>query len=174
MITDTVDAKELFTSLDKTWTELAQLISSVDESLVNKIPFEKSWTVAQLATHVTKSNEGMVEALKTEGKPPERDPAAGVAKLKKIFLDFEAKYQSPEFIIPEARKYSKESIINDMQRSVEKLKEQERTVNLSDLINVQIFGDVTKLELFHFVLYHTQRHIYQLKNILKELKSSAQ
>ena len=169
MITDTVDAKELFTSLDKTWTELAQLISSVDESLVNKIPFEKSWTVAQLATHVTKSNNGMAEVLKTSGTPAERDPSMGAAKMKSIFLDFEAKYQSPEFIIPEVKEYSRETVINDLENSVRKLKEGRAKQNLSHVLQVEIFGEVTKLELYYFVLYHTQRHIHQLKNMLKEL-----
>ncbi len=41
MITDTVDAKELFASLDETWNELIQLVSSTDEALINKIPFER-------------------------------------------------------------------------------------------------------------------------------------
>ena len=169
MITVPVDAKELFDALDKTWMELIHSVSSVDESIINKIPFEKSWTVAQLATHVTKSNIGMADMLKKGGPTPERDAAEGVAKLKKIFLDFEAKYQSPEFIIPEARDYDKEEVLNDLGKSIHQLKAQRKNGNLSELLNVQIFGEITKLELFYFVLYHTQRHIHQLKNILKEL-----
>jgi hypothetical protein len=169
MITDSIDAKELFDALDNTWMEMIRLVSSVDGSIINKIPFDKSWTVAQLATHVTKSNNGMVYTLKEEGTTPERDPAAGVAKLKKIFLDFETKYQSPEFIIPEARDYDKEEVLNDLRKSIDQLKAQQKSANLSELLSVKIFGEVTKLELFYFILYHTQRHIHQLKNILKEL-----
>jgi hypothetical protein len=169
MITETIDAKELFASLDKTWKELLHLVSSTNESLINKVPFKDSWTVAQLAAHVTKSNRGMAKALQIPGKPAERDPAEGVGKMKKIFLDFSAKYQSPEFIIPEVLDYDKKSVVNDLENSIQQLKEERMKVNLSEMINVQVFGDVTKLELFHFVLYHTQRHIHQLKNILKEL-----
>lgn len=113
----------------------------------------------------------MADMLKKGGPTPERDAAEGVAKLKKVFLDFEAKYQSPEFIIPEARDYDKEEVLNDLGKSIHQLKAQLKNGNLSELLNVQIFGEITKLELFYFVLYHTQRHIHQLKNILKELSA---
>ena len=169
MITDTLDAKELFASLDDIWEELLHLVSLTNESLINKIPFKDSWTVAQLATHITKSNYGMAKTLKMQGIAATRDPAAGVPKMKKIFLDFEAKYQSPEFILPEVKVYSKEAVMNDFGNSVEQLKEARKNVELSELLNVQIFGEVTKLELLYFVLYHTQRHVRQLNNILKKL-----
>ena len=174
MITDAVDAKELLSSLDETWNELLQLISSVDESSINKVPFENSWTVGQLATHIIKSNTGMATVLKKEGKTPERDPAEGAAKMKKIFLDFTAKYNAPEFIIPEDQEYQKESLLNDLDESIRQLKEEYVKQNLPQLLTVEIFGEVTKLELYYFVLYHTQRHIHQLKNILKALAAQQQ
>jgi hypothetical protein len=169
MITETVDEKELFVSLDETWNELIHLISSTGENIINKIPFANSWTAAQLATHIIKSNTGMATVLKKEGKTAERDPAEGAAKMKKIFLDFTAKYNAPEFIIPEDHEYQKELLLNDLADSIRQLKEEYSKQNLSQLLTVEIFGEVTKLELYYFVLYHTQRHIRQLKNILKTL-----
>ncbi len=169
MIAETIEAKELFASLDETWNELLHLVSSTNEALINKVPFKNSWTVAQLSTHITKSNKGMAKALEIQGKPAERDPAEGVDKMKKIFLDFSTKYQSPEFINPESHAYDKESVVNDLENSIQRLKIERTKVDLSDMINVQVFGEVTKHELFYFVLYHTQRHIHQLKTMLAEL-----
>ena len=37
--------------------------------------------------------------------------------------------------------------------------------------NLPVFGEITKLELLHFVLYHTQRHIHQLKKILAAISN---
>ncbi len=128
-----------------------------------------SWTVAQLATHVTKSNNGMTKILKTTGTPAERDPAMGAAKMKSIFLDFNAKYQSPEFIIPEVKEYDRKTVVDDLENSIRQLREECGKQDLLQLLNVKIFGEVTKLELNYFVLYHTQRHIHQLKNMLREL-----
>ncbi len=167
MILDKTDTKKLFASLDETWDELLNLISSTNHSAINKVPFEDSWTAAQLVTHIIKSNNGIVQALQMSGKPSERNPEAGVPKLKKIFLDFDAKYQSPAFIVPEKKDYNKDEVSAALQKSIEHLKQKRNKIDFTEIINLPAFGDVTKLELLHFVLYHTRRHNYQLKNILK-------
>ena len=169
MITVPIDEKALFISLDEVWEELLNLVSSTNEAMFNKIPFAGSWTVAQLATHITKSNFGMVKAFEMEGKAPTRDPSEGVARMRNIFLDFTRKYQSPEFILPETKVFDKESVVGDLKRSIEGLQQKENGYALSEMLQVQIFGEVSRFELFHFILFHTQRHLRQLKNILKEL-----
>ena len=45
------------------------------------------------------------------------------------------------------------------------MKEVSFPANLSEMINHPAFGDITKFEILHFVLYHTQRHIHQLEKI---------
>jgi hypothetical protein len=162
-----VDTKKLFLSLDETWKKFADLISSAETNSINKIPYEGSWTIGQVARHVTKSNFGMVKALQMHGTIPERDLLQAEPKLKQIFLDFKAKYNSPEFIIPEAIEYQKEDILDDLKNSIQQLKEQREKQDLSELLNLEILGELTKLELLYFVLYHTQRHIHQLENILE-------
>jgi hypothetical protein len=101
-----------------------------------------------------------------EGKPAEREPGERVQELKKIFLDLSTKFQSPEFILPTQDTYEKDTLVAKFKRSIERLKAAAATVNLSEIINLPIFGEITKLELLHFVLYHTQRHNHQLKNIV--------
>ena len=170
MITESVNTKELFVFLDETWDELKGLIASTTDKSINAIPFKDSWTAAQLATHVTKSNKAIAQGLQMEGKLAERDPEQGVVQIRKMFLDFEAKYKSPEFIVPEEKEYDKDEVMKAIGVSVNKLKYARNEVNLSEIINLPIFGEVTKLELLYFVLYHTQRHIHQLKKIIKGFK----
>ncbi len=170
MTTDTINTQELFTSLDETWSELLNLISAAELSTVNIVPFKDSWTAAQLATHVTKSNKAIAQGLNMEGKPAGRNPEEGVPNLKKIFLDFNTKFQSPEFIVPENKNYNKGEVLTVLQGSIDRLKEARTKVNLVEIINLPVFGEITKLELLHFVLYHTQRHNHQLKKILKTLQ----
>ena len=170
MTTDTINTKELFVSLDETWSELFNLISSTDSSTVNTVPFKDSWTAAQLATHVTKSNKAIAQGLNMEGKPAGRNPEEGVPNLKKMFLDFTVKFQSPEFIIPENIEYNKEAVIAALKKSIGQLQAACTKVNLIEIIDLPVFGEITKLELLHFVLYHTQRHNHQLKKIIKTLQ----
>lgn len=163
---------ELFELLDEITGQLLQLISSLNENKINTIPFENSWTAAQLVSHVTKSNKAISQALNMEGKTAERNPEERAPELRATFLDFTIKFQSPEFILPTESIYQKETLIANLKRSIEQLEERRSKVNLSEMISVPPFGEITKLELLYFVLYHTQRHIHQLKNILKKIKKN--
>lgn len=170
MIADTIHTKELFTSLDGTWHELLELISSTNAGSINVVPYKDSWTPAQLATHVTKSNKAIAQGMEMKGKHAERDPMEGEPDIKKMFLDFGAKYKSPEFIVPEKTKYEKDEVVEVLNNSINKLKDLRGKVSLTEIIALPIFGEVTKLELLYFVLYHTQRHIHQLNKMLAALK----
>jgi dihydrofolate reductase len=165
MMAENINTGELFTSLDNTTSELIELASLFSETQINEIPSAGSWTAAQLAEHVTKSNIGIIKSLNKEGKPPGRAADAGVEQLKKTFLDFDKKLKSPEFILPTQDIYQKKLVIDNLGASIAQLKELSRRVNLLEMISHPIFGEVTKLELLHFVVYHTRRHIHQLKNI---------
>ncbi len=162
-----INTEKLFASLDETWNTFFNLVSSVNEALINVVPFKDSWTVAQLATHVKKSNNAIIQGLQMDGKPCERNPTQREEELKKTFLDFDAHYQSPDFIVPNNKEYKKAAVVEQLENSIEKLKHLRSNTNLVAIINLPIFGEITKLEILYFVLYHTQRHIRQLKNILQ-------
>jgi hypothetical protein len=173
MTTHTIPTKDLFASLDETWDEFTELVSSTNDVTINAVPFKNSWTAAQLATHVIKSNNAIAQGMEMEGKPAERAPDAGEPGLKKMFLDFEAKYKSPEFIIPEEKNYDKDEVVKALNNSIDKLKALRNKVDLVEIIVLPIFGEVTKLELLYFVLYHTQRHVHQMKKILTSSKQTS-
>jgi hypothetical protein len=167
MTTDKLYTTELFSALGNVSSELITNIKSLSEEVLNTVPYRDSWTAAQLTTHVTKSNSSIAQALNMEAKPAERDPGERVQELKKIFLDFNTKFESPDFIVPALDNYEKRSLIAKFERSVEQLTEAGHNVDLSEIIGLPIFGQITKYELLHFVLYHTQRHLHQLKNIIR-------
>jgi hypothetical protein len=166
MTTEKLNTKELFASLDNAFSELLTMIEALSEPVLNTVPFTDSWTAAQLAAHVTKSNISIAQALDMEAKKTERNPDERALELKEIFLDFTIKFQSPEFIRPAQGMYEKEKLNAKLKKSIEQLKEQRNKANLSEILSLPAFGEITKLELLYFVLYHTQRHIHQLKNII--------
>ena len=136
MIIDRLNTKELFISLDDASSQLLNMIASLSEVALNTVPFHESWTAAQLASHVTKSNSSISLALNMEAKPAERDPAEKVQELRRMFLDFTTKFQSPDFISPTQGTYEKDILISKLNRSVERLKEAASKVNLTDIINL--------------------------------------
>lgn len=169
MKNNSLNTNDLFAALDDATGELIALVEPTNEKDFNVIPFKDSWTVAQLAVHVTKSNKAIAQGLGMQGIPPNRDPEEKVSHLKKMFLDFAAKYQSPAFIVPEQHIYDKNEVVRELSKSIEQLRSLRTQTDLEEIISLPVFGEITKLELLHFVLYHTQRHIHQLKKMLSAI-----
>ncbi|HSU27917.1 MAG TPA: DinB family protein [Chitinophagaceae bacterium] len=169
MITETSDKTEIFASIEETLAAFVELILSVDESKFNTVPFTDSWTAGQLVWHVTGSTTAMGKAMSTNSKPADRDSAQRIPQLKKIFLDFSTKMKSPEFIVPGPGPYDKQMSIDKLEQSFNELKENASHANLTELVEGLPLGPITKLEILHFALYHTQRHSQQLKKIADSL-----
>ena len=167
MTIEKLDTEKLFSDLDKVTASFILLIEASNEKILDVVPFKNSWTVAKLASHVTKSNNAIAQGLQMQGKPPERNADENVEKLKKIFLDYKAKYQSPDFILPTEKKYPKKEVVTKLQHSVNLLKDVRDETDLSEMITLPGLGEITKFEMLNFVVFHTKRHIRQLKNILQ-------
>lgn len=144
---------------------LLRLVESFSEKGLNTIPFEGSWTAAQVTDHITRSNKSITQALSLEGKPAGREPDERTPELAKIFLDYRTKLKAPDFILPSQDIYQKVILVTAWESSVAQLKEAALNALFGDAIEHQAFGKITKLELLYFVVYHTQRHIHQLQHI---------
>ena len=169
----TIKKEEISAEINKTITDLLQLLTLFGEKQINVIPFEGSWTAGQLAKHVLMSNLGFIEIINGTFKETQRQPDEMVQKIKTDFLDFSTKGQSADNLKPALIDYSK----NELLISFETLKEKiNHVIETSDLtktctaFELPIYGFLTGWEALHFILYHTQRHIHQLKNILKKIK----
>jgi len=171
MATETSGTNEILSATANTISELTDLMAAVDEDKINTIPYDGSWTAPQLLTHVTKSIDGMAKVMLMDAKPAERDPGERIEGLKKAFLDLSNKFDSPGFIVPEEGPYERQPTINKLNRSFNEFKENVNCANLNYLVEGLPLGPITKLEIVHFVLYHTQRHLHQMKKICEALKN---
>jgi len=169
MAKEILNTNEILSATSDAVSQLTDLMSAVDEEKVNTIPYDGSWTAPQLLRHVTKSIDGMTKAMLMDAKPAERDPGERIEQLKNIFLDFSKKLTQPDFIVPEERVYEKQASIEELNNSFNRFKESAETANLNDFIEGLPLGPITKLEIIHFVLYHTQRHLHQMKKICDAL-----
>ena len=165
------DHEKLFKEVDQITTELLSVVSASNEEELNKSPYIESWTAAQVVDHVRKSNNGIAQALQMQGRRGERKADERVGELKEVFLDFETKFKSPEFILPGQKSYDRQVLIERLERSIERIKQERVKADLSEIIDLVPLGTISKMELLHFVIYHTTRHIRQIKNILKTIKT---
>lgn len=163
---------ELLASIQDIIRQMQASIAALDEEKINQVPYKDSWTPAQLFRHVTKSVLGMTRAMKMPGKPSGRDSGERIPELKKVFLDFNHKLNAPEFIVPEAGPYQKEKVVQDLSSSFEDFRQAALQANGEELVEGLPLGPITRRELLHFVLYHTQRHQHQLKKMLAALEAA--
>lgn len=165
------NAKEaVLDKLTVTTRELLQMLASFSQQEINAIPFAGSWTAAQVAEHILKSDQGVLKTLHGRVKPTERPPDAGLEGLQTTFLNFATKLKSPEFILPSSAGHDKETLLQSLQSTRSSISQAAGTLDLAQTcLDMPVLGEITRLELIYLVMYHTQRHIHQLRNIRKSI-----
>jgi DinB superfamily len=158
--------------IDKTLNDFIRLLSSIDQEQINIVPFNDSWTAGQVGQHVLLSVSGFAELVNGPVKETERAPDLGVEMLKKTFLNFTTKLKSPDFIKPAAVHYIKEELVQSLEEKKIALVLASEKLDLSKTclaFELPATGFISRLEALHFVVYHTMRHVHQLKNIRQHL-----
>lgn len=158
----------------KTSDDLIQLIVSTSDEQFNEIPFEGSWSVAQVGDHLLKSY-GLVEVLSNgpAGKTG-RLPGKEIETVKKIFLDFSSKYKSAETLLPTNERIEKDKLLGGLQKRISQIKEVIQTKDLTETCIGRPFkgiGELTRMEWLDVILFHTQRHIHQMKATVESLET---
>jgi hypothetical protein len=169
-IVESSDTDKILSATADAVSGLSDLMAAVDDEKVNAVPYNGSWTAPQLLRHVAKSNNEMAKAVRMEAIPANRNPGERIEELKTVFLDFSKKLTQPDFLIPEEQFYEKQSAIAELNKSFSRFKENALNANLQELVEGLPLGPITKLEIIYFVLYHTQRHLHQMKKICEALK----
>ncbi len=164
---------ELLNKIDETSQLLIQSISVFTDDQFNKIPFEGSWTAAQVTDHISKSLSGVAELLYANTKPTKRQTDEKSEAIKTMFLDFGSKMKSPEFVLPGDYPIEKDKIVTILNITMAKLKTAIESLDLSAIstdFELPGFGEFTRSEWITFAIYHTRRHIVQLNNIYEKLQ----
>lgn len=158
--------------LKETTDELLQTISSFNQDQFNKEPFPNSWSAAQVAEHLLKADAWLSKLLTGNTEKTQREPDEKASAIKSMFLDFNTKLPTPEFIIPSDAQHEKETLYSQLRDSRNGIIQLAGSIDLSQtFIDVPFpgFGELTGIEWIVFVFCHTKRHDHQLKNIYKTL-----
>jgi hypothetical protein len=156
----------LTTQILETNGHLFHILESFDEQAINQLPVPGSWTVAQVANHLQKSDRFISYLLHAPTKDTQRPADEYVKQLKDTFLDFNTRMNSPEMIVPDAGPFDKESLLQELKSGRTAILAAAGQVDLARTTSVESpLGESTLLELLHFHLFHTQRHIHQLRRI---------
>lgn len=154
---------------NQTFNELEQLINAFSYDTFNQVPFEGSWTPGQVVQHIILASSGFVQVLNGEVATTERAIDELVPRIKADFLNFEIKFNSPDFILPESKDYDKDRQLAKVNHIKHEIADSIPALELDKTcltFELPGYGKLTQLEAIYFVIYHTQRHIHQLKKIL--------
>jgi len=164
--------QEIIKETDSTLDELVGLLDNITAGQFNTVPFEGSWTAGQLAQHLTLADGGLPALLNGPVADADRAPDQMVAPIAESFLNYEIKFESPDFIRPEIRDYDKDEMISGLKKIKADIA---IAIGDKDLTKTcmafafPVLGNLTRYEAASFVIIHTTRHIHQLKNIIKAL-----
>jgi hypothetical protein len=175
-----IKVQEICEEFTKTMEYLILTISQFETGQFNIVPFEGSWSAAQVCDHILRSVSGIPKILMGNSITPAAEPCSKVQLLKDIFLDFDTKMRSPEFILPGKEELNKFDILDRLAEVSDEIKRiidsEELSLLCTDFPFPEI-GELTRYEWICFVNFHTRRHTAQLAKIYKiiepELKKIA-
>jgi len=162
---------EILNALRISFEELTQLLDGLDQQQLNNTPFEGSWTAAQLGDHLFQSYE-VVDALNGNVKTTNRPIDHKAEDLEDLFLNFDIKMESPDFILPFDGILDKKELMHGLNCRTKAILASAEKNDLSPTcmdFEFPGFGKLTRFEMLTFVLVHTKRHVHQLRNICSNL-----
>ncbi len=160
-------------TLLETYSKLYDLVSSFSKEEINIVPFEGSWTAGQTTQHIILACSGLTMLFAGNTEKTIREPDQNVKALDAIFLDYSAKYQSPENIKPPDIEYEKGTLLASIKKIQNDLFKAAETYDLTLTCldsKVPGFDHFTIYEWLHFAIVHTQRHTKQIKSIYEHIK----
>ena len=170
-----MNKETILEDFNTTFSALENAMNLFNEENFNEIPFEESWTAAQVAQHIILSIENFPSVLAGKTEETKRPVDQLIPMLKEIFMNFETKMKSPDFIKPTLKNYD----LNEQLTKIRNVSaEISRSIEKHDLSRTCLdfefpsLGFITGLESISFIIFHTQRHTHQLTEIHRFLKSN--
>lgn len=148
------------------------VLTPLSEVQLNTVPFEGSWTPGQLGDHLFKSY-GLFSVLKGKTEPTTRPVDEKIGPVKDVFLNFDIKMQSPDFIVPGTGHFDKTILLTGLNKRINGIKDfiqskEDLTLTCLDF-ELPNAGTLTRTEWIQFMTVHTVRHVNQLKKIVSAL-----
>ncbi|WP_420150099.1 DinB family protein [Spirosoma sp.] len=168
MVNDQVINQTVSHQLESAFAQLLDKLSSLNEEELNKVPYQGSWTAAQLGDHLSKAYD-IMPILNGKTELADRPIDAKIGVLKAVFLDFSTKMESPAEIAPADGPFEKAELVGRLTTQTQLLISYAQHNDLAPVClayGLPQIGTLTRFEWLSFLAIHTQRHLHQLNKIL--------
>jgi hypothetical protein len=149
----------------ETFKKLNEILSEFSESELNIVPYKGSWTAGQTTQHIILACSGYPALFAGSTEKTTRKPDEKIKEIEALFLNFNIKMDSPDFIKPEIKNYNKNSLTLSLLTIESDLLTASENCDLTlTCLDFEVpgFGKFTILEWINFSLVHAQRHTKQL------------
>lgn len=166
--------EEIISTFEETANNFRDAVSVFTDKQMNKVPFEGSWTPAQVADHILRSQVNFPQLLGGATEPADRNIDEKKKIIDDVFLNFDIKLQSPDFIIPTNDPIDRATLLKRIDQNTEAIVAAVKKADLSRVctdFELPQIGKLTGLEWVWFNTDHTIRHTRQLKNIYKVMSN---
>lgn len=174
MLSNTIYTATLINGIEEANTALLNLLRTSSDDALHYKGTARNWCVAQIAEHVLLAANSVLKAMLLTGTKAQRNSAEKIEELRLIFLNFDKKYEAPVFIQPTKDIYTKAVLIQELESVFLLLQQALYTVEFDDLIDHPAFGNISKLEIAHFLWFHNQRHLRQMNERLAQYQQQQQ
>jgi len=161
--------EELISGINSVYDSFISVLGQFSDDEINIVPFEGSWTPGQVTTHIINATGGIPDKNTSSAI---RSYDEKVKPIESIFMNFDKKLKSPDFVLPGDGPFVKSELIHQLQtlkaRHIEKILNTDPTALCLDF-EFPFIGTMTRYEWFKFIIAHSKRHLFQLNNILESV-----
>ncbi|MCH5688887.1 DinB family protein [Niabella sp. W65] len=160
-----MEKAQLSQDISTVFDEVTDVLNEIPQDLFDRVPFEDSWTIGQVAEHIAICSRGIPDSHVKEAERPYNENEEA---LKSIFLDMSQKAKAAPAVTPHLPPHQKEELLEKIKANKTLLT---NTINNKELLQLCLdmefpfMGYLTRYEWLRFVQVHTQRHLNQIKNI---------
>lgn len=169
-----MNQQEILSQIQPTFLKLREIIDASSD-FFNRPPSYGGWTPGQCTRHIQMSIGGIAVLLDGQSDQKRLPANEKVPLIISIFLNFDKKFNAPEFIVPENKEFDPGRFRDFFQQMEKDLLATLNGLDLEYLVKgfeVPGMGPMTRLELLAFALFHTQRHIRQIEKMLEDFNAS--
>jgi len=147
---------------------LEKVLSDVSAEDYFKVPAEEKWSIQLILDHLRNSEKGVLYMSNGPTNPTNREPLINIQKIKNAFGDHTKSYPAPQVTQPINDGLDKESYLNKINKYRQAFLEEGNSKGWHEVLEVfphPITGTMSRLEWNYFNIYHTERHIHQIRQI---------
>jgi hypothetical protein len=159
--------------LNRVTSELLDTLTKISPEIFFLKPEENSWSIGEITNHLIKIETLTYQVIQNARlSTTHRKPDEKIKYIRDTLLNFDKKLSAGGPILPDQHIHSKDELINNLKEIRKSLIDFIPNNDLSfrcEIFEHNLFGKLTRIEWLYYVVYHSERHLNQIKKVKETL-----